>query len=106
MADHTDSLWNCWKTMKTHEGTDSLGGSVVAGQVKWFQTKRGQIQTGYKEKVFYHKSSEAVEQVAQRCGGWPIPGDIQSQAGRGFEHLIELWVSLFIVGELDQMAFK
>jgi len=24
----------------------------------------------------------------------------------GFEHLIELWVSLFIAGELDQMAFK
>jgi len=24
----------------------------------------------------------------------------------GFEHLMELWVSLFIAGEMDQMAFK
>ena len=25
---------------------------------------------------------------------------------RGSEHLMELWVSLFVAGELDQMAFK
>lgn len=25
--------------------------------------------------------------------------------GRGFEHLLELWVSLFIAGQLDQVAF-
>ena len=74
--------------MKTHEGTDSLGGSVVAGQVKWFQTKRGQIQTGYKEKVFYHKSTEVLAQVAPRGGGCPIPADTQGQAGLGSEHLI------------------
>jgi len=26
-----------------------------------------------------------VEQIAQRGGGWPIPGDIQYQAGLGSE---------------------
>ena len=36
----------------------------------------------------------------------PIPGDTQGQAGWGSEHLMELWVSLFTAGELDQMAFK
>ena len=29
---------------------------------------------------------EALEQVAQRCGGSPILGDIQGQAGLGSEH--------------------
>ena len=28
---------------------------------------------------------EALEQVAQRCGGSPILGDIQGQAGWGFK---------------------
>ena len=32
----------------------------------------------HKEKVF---CSEALEQVAQRCGGCPIPGDFQGEAG-------------------------
>jgi len=45
---------------------------------------------GYKEKSFYDQGSEALEQVAQRGVGCPIPGDIQGQAGRGSEHLIEL----------------
>lgn len=28
---------------------------------------------------------EALEQVVQRCGGCPIPGDIHGQAGQGSE---------------------
>ena len=35
-----------------------------------------------------------------------MPEDTQGQAGRGSEHLVELWVLLFIAGEWDQMAFK
>ena len=50
--------------------------------------------------------SEALAQVAQKGGGCPIPGDTQGQAGGALSILIELQVSLFIVGELDQMAFK
>jgi len=46
------------------------------------------------------------QKVAQRGGGCPVPADSQGQAGRGSEHLMELSVSLFIAGELDQMAFK
>jgi len=37
------------------KGTDSLAWSIVIGQGQMFQTKRGEIQTGYKEKVFYSK---------------------------------------------------
>ena len=37
---------------------------------------------GYKEKVFYNKHSEALEQAVQRGGGCSIPGEIQGQAGR------------------------
>jgi len=52
---------------------------------KWFQTKRGEIETEFKKKAFYDQSSEAPEQVAQRYGGCPVPGDIQSQAESGSE---------------------
>ena len=51
--------------------------------------------------MFYAKGDEALAQVAQKVGGCPVPGYIQSQAGRGSEHLKELSVSLFIAGELD-----
>ena len=47
-----------------------------------------------------------MAQAAQRGGGCPIPGDSRGQAGRGSEHLMELWVSLFIAGEFDQLASK
>ena len=36
---------------------------------------------GCKEAVFYNKCGEALEQVAQRGGGCPIPGDTKGQAG-------------------------
>ena len=52
--------------------------------------------TGQGEKVFYTKGGKALAQVAQRGGGCPVLGDTQGQAGRGPEHLMELWVSLFI----------
>ena len=51
------------------------------------------------------KCGEAWAQVAQSGGGYPIPADTQGQAGWGSEHLMELWVSLFTAGELDQMVF-
>mgnify|MGYP001853027772 CR=1 FL=1 len=37
-------------------------------------------------KTFYNKGGEALEQVAQRGGGSPVPGDIQGQAGWDSEH--------------------
>ena len=46
------------------------------------------------------------EQVAQRGGGCPILGDIQGRLHQALSNLIELYVSLFIAAELDQMAFK
>ena len=45
--------------------------------------------------------SEALEKFAH-----PIRGDIQGQAGGALNTLIELWVPLFIAGEMDQIAFK
>ena len=50
---------------------------------------------------FFTQSGDALEQVAQRGGRCPIPGDNQGQAGQGSEHLIQLQVSLFIAEELD-----
>ena len=46
----------------------------------------------------FFKCDEELEQIAQRDGGCPILRDIQGQAGQGSEHLMELWVSLFIAG--------
>jgi len=39
----------------------------------------------YKEEIFYSEGGETLEQVAQRSGRCPIPGNIQAQAGRGSE---------------------
>ena len=36
----------------------------------------------------------------------PIPGDVQDSLDRALSNLTELWVSLFIAGELDQMNSK
>jgi len=47
---------------------------------------RGEIQTGYKEEIFYHEGGETLGQVAQRGGRCPIPGQTEGQAGQGSEH--------------------
>ena len=36
-----------------------------------------------KENIFYCGSNEALEQVTQKRGGCPIPGDFQGQPGLG-----------------------
>jgi len=46
------------------------------------------------------------EQVAQRGGGCPIPGDFKAKLDQALGNLIELYMSLFIAGELEQMTFK
>jgi len=38
------------------------------------------------KKVFYSNGGEALEQVVQRCGGWPVHGDIRGKAGWGSKH--------------------
>ena len=52
--------------------------------------QKREIYIENKEEIFYNKDGEAVELVAQRVGGSPIPGDIQGQAGWGSEHLLQL----------------
>jgi len=66
-----------------------------------FKLKEGRFRLGIREVFFCNKGSEALAQVAQRCGGCSVPGHIQGQAGWGSEHLIELGVSLLTAGELD-----
>jgi len=46
------------------------------------------------------------QRLPREGGGCPVPVYTQGQAGWGSEHLMEVWVSLFTAGELDQMAFK
>jgi len=38
-----------------------------------------------RKKFFHNEGSETLEQVAQRVGRCPIPGNIQSQVGWGSE---------------------
>lgn len=49
---------------------------------------------------------EAVEQFTHRSGGCPVLGNIQGQVGQGSEYLLELWLSMFVAGELDWMTFE
>jgi len=39
----------------------------------------------YKEEILYSEGGEALERVAQRSCGCPLPESVQGQAGRGFE---------------------
>ena len=59
-----------------------------------------------KEEVFYNKCGEALAQVSQTCGGGPILGNIQEQAGLGAGEPDLAVGSLFTVGELELMTFK
>ena len=58
-----------------------------------------------KEEVLYCEGDEALEQVAQRGCGCPLPGSVQGQVGWGFEQpgLVE-GVSALAAGlELDDL---
>ena len=87
------------------KGTDTLAESVVIEEGKWFQTKREEIQTGYKEEAFYDKGVEGLARIVYRGSACPIPGDAQNQAEWISEHP-DLAVHIPVIsGELDQMAF-
>jgi len=38
------------------------------------------------EGNLYYLGGEALEQIAQRSYGWPIPGRVQGQVGWGLSH--------------------
>ena len=42
----------------------------------------------YKEKVFFREDGEALEQVAQRCGAYPVPGDFQWRPNQALGNLM------------------
>ena len=60
---------------------------------------------GWKEEGFYNKCGEALAQAAKR-GVDALSTETAKVSWRGSEHLMELWLSLFIVGGLDQMVCK
>ena len=43
------------------------------------------MQTRYKKEILYAEHGEALEQVAQRSCGLPLPVNIPGEAGWGFE---------------------
>jgi len=55
-----------------------------------FKLKQRRFRSDVRKIFFYSKSTEALEEVAQRCGGCSVPGDIPDQAGQRSEHLIHL----------------
>jgi len=52
-------------------------------------------------KTFYSEGGEAQEQVSQRCGACPVPGDFQGKTGSNPGQPDLAVVSLFNAGELD-----
>jgi len=50
-----------------------------------FKLREGRFRLDIRKKFFYDKGSEAVEQIARRSSGGPIPGNIQGQVGQGSE---------------------
>lgn len=50
-----------------------------------FKLRDDRFRVGVKKNCFYCEDGKALEQVAQRCCGFPIPESIESQVGWGFE---------------------
>ena len=50
-----------------------------------FELKEGRFRLDIRMKSFYDRGGETPEQVAQRGGRCPVPGNIQGQAGWGSE---------------------
>ncbi|KAK4818961.1 LOW QUALITY PROTEIN: hypothetical protein QYF61_022628 [Mycteria americana] len=50
-----------------------------------FKLKKGRFRLDIRKNFFTMRVGETLEQVAQRCGRCPIPGNIQGQVGRGSE---------------------
>lgn len=63
-------------------------------------TKRGEIQTKYKEGILCCEGGETLKQVAHIAGRCQSPGNIQGEAGQGSEHhdLVEGVLAHCIVG--------
>ena len=57
-------------------GTDFFTGPVAIGQ-------GGRFRLDIRKNFFYNEGGETLEQVAQRGGRCPIPGNIVGQVGRG-----------------------
>lgn len=55
---------------------------------------------------FNKKCNEALEQIAQKGGGYSVSGDVQGQTGWALSNMTYLLMSLFIAGKLDKMIFK
>ena len=56
------------------------------------------IEVRKMEESLYCEGGETLAQAAQRGARWPIPGNIQGQAGRALSNLIQLKVSLPMAG--------
>lgn len=51
-----------------------------------FKLKESRFRPDMRKKIFFFNGGgEALAQVSQRAGGCSIPGNIQGQAGHGFE---------------------
>ena len=50
-----------------------------------FKLKEGGFRLDIRKMFFYDEGCETLQQVAQRGGRCPIPGNIQGQAGLGSE---------------------
>lgn len=56
---------------------------------QWAYIEAREVQTGYKEKCFYHCNSQAVEQLAQRCRAVSLLGGFKVRQDKAMSSLIE-----------------
>ena len=66
--------------MHTRNGSDANGFKLKEGRFRL-----DVLSIRCKEEVLYCEGGAALEQVAQRGCGCPLPGSVQGQAGWGFE---------------------
>ena len=79
LSSHIEGIYPYLKRNYKKEG-DRLFSRVCCDRTRGNSLKEGRFSLGIRQ-LFYNKGGEALERVAQRCGGYPIPGDFQGETG-------------------------
>ena len=76
--------FSTWRSLVRKDG-ENLFSRACCDRGNGFKLREGRFRLDIKEEFYYSEDGETLEQVVQRGGRCPIPGNIQGQVGGGSE---------------------